>query len=52
MIRKAYEAPRVARVDLQAGEILAVGCKMVTWSTGSKESVINCIIKMCSAAGS
>ena len=52
VMRRAYEAPRLARVDLQADEVLANGCKMVTWGTGSQASVINCIAKMCAAAGS
>lgn len=50
--RRSYEPPCLARVDLQADEVLANGCKMINWGTGSKQSTINCIVKTCAAAGS
>jgi len=50
-VRKPYQPPQLARVDLQADEVLATGCKMTTWGIASG-STINCIVRACSAAGS
>jgi hypothetical protein len=49
--RKAYEAPRLARVSLEADEVLAIGCKMVTHG-GAALATINCTINKCGKAGS
>ncbi len=49
--RKAYLPPLLARVDLQADEVLAIGCKMVTFSSGLG-STANCIVNTCAGAGS
>lgn len=49
--RRPYQAPQVARVNLEADEVLAIGCKMLTASSASG-SPINCTIRGCTQAGS
>ena len=49
--RRAYDPPRLARVDLAADEVLAFGCKQLSTSNGAG-STVNCIIRACGAAGS
>jgi hypothetical protein len=49
--RRPYQAPQLARVDLEAEEVLAIGCKTPRRSAASG-SVINCIVRHCAAAGS
>jgi hypothetical protein len=44
---RPYQAPRLGRVDLEAEEVLGVGCKLSTISVGSG-SPINCVVKACS----
>ncbi len=48
---RSYEAPRLARVDLEAEEVLAIGCKLPRHSSafGSRA---NCLVKSCATAGS
>lgn len=48
---RLYEAPRVARVSLEADEVLAYGCKMLRHG-GAPLSTINCTINKCGKAGS
>jgi hypothetical protein len=49
--RRSYEAPLLARVSLEADEVLAHGCKMVSHSSAAT-STINCTINKCGKAGS
>jgi hypothetical protein len=49
--RRAYQAPQVAAVKLEAEEVLVLGCKMLTASAAAA-SAINCVIRGCAAAGS
>jgi hypothetical protein len=49
--RRPYQPPQVARVKLEAEEVLALGCKMPAF-TAAPGSVINCIVRGCAAAGS
>ena len=49
--RRSYEAPRLARVDLEAEEVLAIGCKMPRRSSAFG-SASNCLVRACAAAGS
>jgi hypothetical protein len=49
--RRPYEAPQLLRVNLEAEEVLAIGCKMVRYSTGAG-SPVNCTIRGCAKAGS
>jgi hypothetical protein len=45
--RRPYQAPLVARVDLQADEVLVSGCK--TPSSGFSKNGKRCILVACSA---
>lgn len=45
--RRRYEAPQVARVDLQADEVLVAGCK--TMKSGFSKNGRRCITLACSA---
>jgi hypothetical protein len=49
--RRSYEAPRIARVSLEADEVLAHGCKMVR-NGGAALSTVNCTVNKCGKAGS
>ena len=49
--RRPYEAPQLLRVNLEAEEVLAIGCKMVRYSAGAA-SPINCMVRGCAKAGS
>ncbi|OFW61944.1 MAG: hypothetical protein A2133_07015 [Actinobacteria bacterium RBG_16_64_13] len=49
--RQPYQAPQLARVNLEAEEVLAIGCKMVTHSSAAA-SPVNCTIRGCAKAGS
>jgi hypothetical protein len=42
--RRVYEAPQVARVDLKADEVLAIGCKTLRSGRASGKS---CVITTC-----
>jgi hypothetical protein len=42
--RRPYEAPRVARVDLKADEVLAIGCKTLRAGRAFGQS---CVITTC-----
>ena len=46
--RRPYEAPRVARVDLKADEVLATGCKTQLGGTAVNAS---CFYPTCSVRG-
>ena len=45
--RRRYQAPQVARVDLQADEVLVAGCK--TMKSGFSKNGRRCITLACSA---
>ena len=49
--RRPYEPPRLSRVDLEAEEVLVIGCKMLRIVPGAG-STINCTIRVCAKAGS
>ena len=49
--RRPYQAPQVARVNLEAEEVLAVGCKTLTWGS-APEAPYNCTARGCLEAGS
>jgi hypothetical protein len=49
--RRPYEAPQLARVDLEAEEVLAVGCKLPRHSAAVGVGA-NCIVKGCASLGS
>jgi hypothetical protein len=49
--RRPYQTPQLARVNLEAEEVLAIGCKTPHHSVASG-AAINCIVRQCAAAGS
>ena len=49
--RRPYQPPELFAVDLQADEVLAVGCKMLTHSSAAG-STLNCVVSHCAQAGS
>jgi hypothetical protein len=50
--RRPYQAPQVARVDLEADEVLSTGCKQATGLAASANTT-GCLVGiMCAADGS
>jgi hypothetical protein len=50
--RRPYQAPQLSRVDLEAAEVLGIGCKMATTSVKAAASPVNCLTKGCALRGS
>lgn len=49
--RRPYQAPEIARVELEAEEVLSIGCK-TTRHVNASGFTINCIARPCAGAGS